>query len=241
MLFRSVDHEKYALYHNNRDSSFTDTSASNGIGDATFLSSGWGLKFFDFDNDGNLDLFLANGHPDDRIHERFANVTYEEALILFRNTGGSFQHAFENVSGSAGPIFQQKFAGRGMAIGDFDNDGAIDVLISVNNSAPLLLRNNAAKESHWLGIQLIGKKANRDAVGARVTYQSGDLKRTRFKVGGGSYLSSHDPRMVLGVGARTQIDWIAVQWPQPSGLKERFTHLPIDRYISLQEGTGNPV
>jgi hypothetical protein len=125
-----------------------------------------------------------------------------------------------------------------MAIGDYDNEGAVDVLIAVNNGTPLLLRNVAARGNHWLGVHLIGKKANRDAVGARITYQSGDLRRTRLKVGGGSYLSAHDPRMVLGLGPRTQIDWVEVKWPQPSGLVERFTNLPVDRYISIEEGSG---
>jgi enediyne biosynthesis protein E4 len=241
LFVADVDHEKYALYHNSHDGSFDDVSASNGVGEATFLMSGWGLKFFDFDNDGNLDLILANGHPDDHIQERFGNVMYEEPLLLFRNTGGSFQHAFENVSPKAGPIFQQKFAGRGLALGDFDNDGAVDVLVAINDGAPLLLRNLAAADNHWLGILLIGKKCNRDAVGARIAYQAGDLRRPRFRVAGGSYLASHDPRMVLGLGPRTKIDWIEVQWPQPSGLTERFTGLPLDRYVTLQEGTGTPV
>ena len=121
-------------------------------------------------------------------------------------------------------------------MGDFDNDGAVDVLISNNNEAPLLLRNNAGTQNHWLGVKLIGKKANVDAIGARVSYQSGDLKRSHMKVGGGSYLSSHDPRMVLGLGKRTKIDWLEITWPQPSGLKQRFTDLPVDRYITIHEG-----
>ena len=125
-----------------------------------------------------------------------------------------------------------------MAIGDFDNDGRVDVLIAINDGPPLLLRNQAGKQNHWLGVNLVGKKSNPDAIGARVAYQSGDLKRSRMKVGGGSYLSSHDPRMVLGIGVRPKIDWLEVKWPQPSGLVERFTNLPIDRYITIVEGQG---
>jgi hypothetical protein len=125
---------------------------------------------------------------------------------------------------------------RGLAIGDFNNDGAVDVLISVNNSAPLLLRNNAGRHNHWLGIHLIGKKSNPDGVGAKVTYQAGDLKRSRVKVGGGSYLSSHDPRIVLGLGNRDKMDWVEVKWPLPGGGTQRFTDLPVDRYITVVEG-----
>jgi hypothetical protein len=237
----NIDHEMYSLYHNNHDETFDDEAMPDGIGMAVMLMSGWGVKFFDYDNDGNIDLFIANGHPDTKVQERDSSVQYKEKLLLFHNTGRDFKHAFENVSQEGGPVFNERFASRGMAIGDYDNDGAVDVLVAVNNSTPVLLHNIAAKHSHWLGIQLIGKKANRDAIGARVTWQAGDLKRQRFKVGGGSYLASHDPRMVLGIGERTKIDWVEVTWPLPSGRTERFVNLPIDRYINITEGEGTPV
>jgi hypothetical protein len=196
--------------------------------------SGWGLKFFDYDNDGNLDLFLANGHPDDLVDKLRPHVTYREPLLLFHNDGKTFT----NMSSQAGPVFSRPLPARGLALGDFNNDGAVDVLITNNDEAPVLLRNNAGTENHWLGVLLKGKKANPDAVGARVTYQAGDLKRSFMKVGGGSYLSSHDPRMVLGADKHSRIDWLEVKWPQPSGLVERFTNLPIDRYITIMEGAG---
>ncbi len=154
--------------------------------------------------------------------------------MLFHNTGKSFQ----NVSAQSGPVFTKPLSARGMAIGDFDNDGGIDVLVAVNDSAPVLLRNNAGNQNHWLGVKLVGKKSNPDAVGARITYQAADLKRSRTKVGGGSFLSSHDPRIVLGIGKRPKIDWLEIKWPQPSGVIERFTGLPIDRYITIVEGRG---
>ncbi|MGH9401250.1 MAG: CRTAC1 family protein [Terriglobia bacterium] len=232
----NVDHEMYSLYHNHHDETFTDVAISNGIGMATYMMSGWGVKFFDYDNNGNTDLFIANGHPDDKIGEQYSAVTYREPLLLFRNTGGGFQRAFENVSTRGGPLFTERFAARGMAIGDFNNDGAVDVLIAVNNGQPMLLRNEGARGNHWLGLRLVGKKCNRDAVGARVTWQSGDFKRSVMKVGGGSYLSSHDPRVVLGMGARTKLDWVEIKWPQPSGLVQRLTNPPIDRYITVVEG-----
>jgi hypothetical protein len=125
-----------------------------------------------------------------------------------------------------------------MAIGDFNNDGAVDVLVAVNGGAPVLLKNVAAAENHWLGIRLVGKKANPDAIGAKISWQAGDLKRSRLKVGGGSYLSSHDPREVLGIGKRTKIDKLEIRWPQPSGRVETFTDLPLDRYITIVEGVG---
>ena len=154
------------------------------------------------------------------------------AMLLFHNSG----NGLKNVSQESGPLFSRPLAARGLAIGDFDNDGAVDVLISSNDDAPVLLRNRAGSQNHWLGLKLVGKKANIDAIGARVSYQAGDMKRSCNKVGGGSYLSSHDPRMVLGIGQRAKIDWLEIAWPQPSGLKQRFTDLPIDRYITIHEG-----
>jgi hypothetical protein len=234
LFVANIDHERFSLYQNNHDETFDDQANVTQIGAATRLMSGWGLKFFDYDNDGNLDLFLANGNPDDLIETMQKDVTYREPLLLFHNDGKTLR----NVSAESGPIFARNLSARGLAIGDFDNDGAVDALVSVNDAAPLLLRNTAAKDNHWLGIKLVGKKANRDAIGARVTYQAGDLKRSRTKVGGGSYLSSHDPRLVLGIGARPKIDWVDVKWPEPSGLTERFTGLAIDKYITINEGDG---
>ena len=201
LFVANIDHEMYSLYRNNHDETFDDEAGASGIATATRLMSGWGLKFFDYDNDGNLDLFLSNGNPDDLIQVYHKDVNYQEPLLLFHgSSGGSFQ----DVSAQSGPVFAKPLSARGLAIGDFDNDGAVDVLISVNDGAPVLLRNQAGKQNHWLGVHLVGTKSNRDAVGARVSYQSGDLKRSRMKVGGGSFLSSHDPRLVLGVGARTK-------------------------------------
>ena len=155
-------------------------------------------------------------------------------MLLFRDTG----KGFENISAQSGPVFSKPLSARGMAVGDFNNDGALDVLVSVNDGPPLLLKNNIGSQSHWLGIKLVGKKSNPDAVGARITYQAQDLKRSRMKVGGGSYLSDHDPRIVLGIGKRTKLDWLEIKWPLPSGAAERFADLPIDRYITIVEGQG---
>ncbi len=232
LFVANIDHEVYSLYRNNKDETFDDVAMPTGIGAPTRLMSGWGLKFFDYDNDGNLDLFLANGNPDDLIESLHPGVTYREPPILLHNTG----RGFDNVSQQSGPIFATALSARGMAIGDFDNDGSVDVLIAINDGPPLLLRNNAGKQNHWLGLNLVGKKSNPDAVGARVAYQAGDLKRSLMKVGGGSYLSSHDPRVVLGLGLRKKIDWLEVKWPRPSARVDRFTDLPIDRYITIVEG-----
>jgi hypothetical protein len=234
LFVANIDEEIFSLYQNNHDGTFDDVAMQQGIGMATRWMSGWGLKFFDYDNDGNIDLILSNGFPDDLVDQTSNKVTYREPLLLFHNDGRSFK----DVSQQSGPVFQKNFAARGLAIGDFNNDGAVDVLISVNDGAPVLLRNNAAKPNHWLGLKLAGRKSNPDAIGARVTYQAGDLNRTRMKVGGGSFLSSHDPRMVLGLEEHSKVDWLEVRWPEPSGAVERFTGLPVDHYVTIVEGTG---
>jgi len=125
-----------------------------------------------------------------------------------------------------------------MAIGDVDNDGRIDVLVGVNDGAPGWLKKHAGAGNHGRGVRLIGKTANPDAIGAKIAWKSGDLTRKRLKVGGGSYLSAHDPRMVLGIRKRAKIDQLQITWPQPSGRTETFTDLPIDRYITIVEGAG---
>jgi enediyne biosynthesis protein E4 len=234
LFVTNVDQEMYSIYRNNHDLTFDDMARPMGIGRRTLLMSGWGLRFFDYDNDGNLDLFIANGHPDDKIEEHSSHVSYLEPLLLFHNNG----RTLENESERAGPAFAQNLAARGMAIGDFDNDGAVDVLVAVNGGAPVLLRNAAAQGNHWLGVKLAGKKANPDGIGARITWQADDLKRSRLKTGGGSFLSAHDPREVLGIGNRTKIDKLEIRWPQPSGRIDQFTDVPVDRYITIVEGAG---
>ncbi len=236
LFVSNVDQEMYSIYKNNHDETFDDMAGQTGIGGITRLMSGWGVKFFDYDNDGDLDLFIANGHPDDKIELHSKHVTYKEPLLLFHNKAGKF----ENVSERAGPAFQDSFAARGMALGDFNNDGAVDVLVAVNDGPPLLLKNAAAKGNHWLGVKLVGKKSNPDGVGTRITWEAGGVKRTRLKIAGGSYLSSHDPREVLGIGAHTKIDKLEISWPQPSTRVDTSTDLPIDRYISIVEGVGIP-
>jgi enediyne biosynthesis protein E4 len=234
LFVANIDQEIFSLYQNNQGKTFDDVAMPAGIGMSTRWVSGWGLKFFDYDNDGNLDLLIANGFPDDLVEEFSHEVTFKERLLLFQKNGATFK----DVSAQSGPIFSETFAARGLAIGDFNNDGAIDVLISNNDAAPVILRNNLGAKNNWLGIKLVGRKSNIDAIGARLTYQAGDLKRTRTKVGGGSFLSSHDPRVVLGIGQRPKIDSLEIKWPPPGGQTEKFTNLPLNRYITIVEGTG---
>jgi hypothetical protein len=226
----NIDQEIFSLYRNNRDRSFSDQAMQHDIGMATRWMSGWGLKLFDYDNDGDLDLLNANGFPDDFVDELGTEVTYKQPMKLFENALG----VFRDVSAANGTVFKQSFAARGLAIGDYDNDGGVDALVLENDGPPVLLRNQAAAGSHWLGLKLVGTKSNRDAVGARLTYKFGDQKRYRMNVGGGSFLSSSDPRVVLGLGNR-KLESLEVKWP--NGTFNVFRGLPADKYITLMEGT----
>ena len=130
------------------------------------------------------------------------------------------------------------FPARGLAVGDYNNDGRIDVLIGNNGGAPVLLKNTAGEGNHWIGVLLQGTSCNRDAIGATITWSADGVTRRRYKANGGSYLSSHDVREVLGIGAAAKVDWIEIKWPPPSGRVERLTELPIDRYVTIIEGQG---
>jgi hypothetical protein len=230
MFVANIDQEFFSLYHNRKDLSFTDDPGE--IAPATQMLSGWGLKFFDYDNDGDADLLLVNGHPDDLIEMRVARVKYQEPLLMFENTG----RGFKNVSAQSGAVFAKEFSGRGLAIGDFDNDGDLDALISNNGQAPVLLRNQGGNRNNWLGLQLVANRSNPAAIGALITWQAAGMKRSRLKISGGSYLASHDPREVLGIGAAAKIDSVEIRWP--SGKVDRLTNLPLNAYVKVVEGEG---
>jgi enediyne biosynthesis protein E4 len=235
LFVANVDQEMFSLYQNNKDETFSDVAYLHGVSQATRLLSGWGLKFFDYDNDGALDLFLANGHPDDMIGRYSKQVLYKEPLLVFHQQPDG---KLKNVSTDGGTAFRQFFPARGLAVGDYDNNGALDVVVMNNGGAPLLLRNNAAQGNHWLGLKLEGVTCNRDAIGARVTWKAGGKVRHCMKNSGGSYLSSHDPRLVLGIGSASVVDELEIHWPAPSKRIDTLKNLAPDRYLHVVEGKG---
>ena len=191
-----------------------------------------GVAVFDYDNDGDPDLMLANGHPNDFIDRYKSNVTYREPLLLFENSGGQFK----DVSKQAGSVFAKQFPARGLATGDYDNDGDLDALVVNNGAAPLLLKNNGGNKNNWLGLQLVATKSNPGAVGALLTWTAGGLKRSRLKTAGGSYLASHDPREILGLGPAAKVESLEIKWP--SGQVDKLANVPAGRYLKLVEGKG---
>ncbi len=230
LFVANIDQELFSLYHNEKDLTFADQPGE--IAQATRLLSGWGLKFFDYDNDGDPDLFLANGHPDDMVETQVSKVKYAEPLLLFENVNGKFK----NISAQSGAVFAKDFPARGMSVGDYDNDGDLDLLVINNGAAPLLLKNNGGNKNNWSGLHLVATKSNPGAVGAIITWTAGGVKRQRLKTSGGSFLASHDPRELLGLGQATKIDSLEIKWP--SGKVDKLTNVPINTYVKVVEGEG---
>jgi len=228
-----LDMQLARLYHNLGDGTFEDATFRSKLGYSTFHMSGFGTRLFDYDNDGARDLFMANGHVLNNIQRYHSEVSYAEPKLMFRNTGRGI---FENVSDQLGPDFLLPRVSRGAAIGDFDNDGDLDILVSNCGQVPQLLRNNGGNRNHWLEILLIGTKSNRDGVGARMKVVAGDLVLYDQRKGGMSYQSAQDPRLHFGLGQRTKIDSIEISWP--SGMTTKLGALNCDQIIAVQEGRG---
>jgi hypothetical protein len=230
LVVTNIELEPNNVFHNNGDGTFNDVTASVGLAQVALLSSGFGVRFADYDNDGDLDLVIANGHPLDNIHLFRDGVTWAERPFVHDNLGGG---KFVDVSDQRGEAMKKRYAGRALAMGDYDNDGDEDFLLVQNGGAPALLRNDGGNQNAWIGLHLIGTKSNRGAVGARVTITAGDLKIVRQIVGGSSYGSAHDPRLLIGIGQRKKVDSVDIRWP--SGLVEKLSDVGVNRYTTIKE------
>jgi hypothetical protein len=236
LIVTNFSHDWTTLYRNTGDLSFVDNTFVAGLQD-TYLPLSWGVKMFDYDNDGWLDLFIANGHiypeVDDHPH---LNTTYRQANLLFRNRG---QGVFDNVSDSAGPGLAIVEGSRGLAVTDFDRDGDLDVVLSRLDGPPAVLRNDGGNRRSWASISLIGTRSNRDGVGARLILESGGRRQVREVNPFGSYESQGSYAVHFGLGDAPGIDRIVVLWP--SGLEEQFLDLAARLFLTLTEGEGVPV
>jgi hypothetical protein len=230
-VITNFNDEHHALFVNSGRFPFEERTVQSGLGRFTRNFVGWGTQFTDYDNDGNLDLVIVNGHLNEVIERTRRDVSYREPPLLLRNSGGG---VFQNMEKLAGPVFQQKFRARALAVGDMDNDGRPDLIFTCLGDAPVLLRNTWAQGGSWIGFQLEGTQSNRDAIGAKVVVTAGQRKLTRWITGGGSYLSSHDKRLIFGLGHNSpQKLTVEIHWP--SGVVQTVTGLAINGYHKVVE------
>jgi len=229
VIVTTLSNETYPLYHNDRDLTFSYATNSVGVGQITLAFSGWGARFIDADNDGLRDIFVAQSHVLDTIEKTNPYLKYKQAPLLMLNTG----KGFVNVSASAGPGFANPIIGRGAAFGDLNNDGQVDVVVGALEGSPVVMRNNGTK-NHWLGLSLVGSESNRNGIGARITVTDSAGKKQIFDANtSGSYLSSNDPRIVVGLGAASGVRKVEVVWP--SGVVQVLAESQIDRYLVVNE------
>jgi enediyne biosynthesis protein E4 len=234
LVITDLANQRYALYQNNRDGSFTYSSFSTGLGQITMLHSGWGARFFDYDNDGWKDLIIAQGHDLDTVEINYPNLRYKEPMLLLRNTGSGFV----DVSAQSGAVFQQAWLGRGLATGDLDNDGRVDVVVSTNDGPAHILHNETSTQNHWLTLNLVGHKSNRDAIGAEVKLTTAKSSQFATVTTGGSYLSSSDKRVHFGLGSETGAQSIEIRWP--SGILQKLGTVRADQVLQIDEPASGP-
>ena len=218
------------IYHKNADGTFTDVSRGAKTADVSLPFVGWGVKFFDYDNDGWLDLLVVNGHVYPQVEGAFPGGEYGQRKLFYRNLrDGTFQEI-----GSSIPALAARRVSRGAAFGDYDEDGDVDVIVNELDGAPMLLRNDGgSKAGHWISLKLQGTKSNRNAVGARVELKAGGLTQIDEVHAGDSYISHSDWRLHFGLGAATTVDEITVRWP--SGSVEKLTKVKADQVVRIVE------
>jgi hypothetical protein len=233
LVITNLDFQMHSLHRGLDRGMFSWSTIESGIGYATLPFVGFGVAFVDADSDGRLDLAIANGHILDNAPEFRSGATYRQRKLLFRNTTG---RRFAEVGRSAGPGFAPGKVGRGLAVGDVDNDGDPDLLVTNNGETADLLRNEGGSRGNALLVRLMGTGMNREAIGARVRVTTGSVTQRRDVLAGSSYLSQHDQRLHVGLGAAAEADVLEVRWP--SGKTETLRDVPAGQIVTIEEGKG---
>lgn len=229
LLVTDLGNQRYALYKNNGDGSFTYASFSSGIGTITQRFSGWGVRFMDYDNDGWKDVMVAQGHDLDNVELTTPTLRYREPMLLARNMGRDFA----DVSAQSSSVFQIPWVGRGMAVGDIDNDGRLDALVTTNDGPVHVLHNETQTANHWLLLKLVGHKSNRDAIGAEVRVKTQHGSQLGIVTTASSYLSSSDKRLHFGLGTDEVVEEMEIRWP--SGIIQKLQNVHSDRIMQIDE------
>ena len=226
----NLSHETNALYRNNGDGTFTDIVYEASLGKESYLFVGFGTRFFDYDNDGYSDIFIANGHIIEAIAQVTDVLTYAQRNQLFHNNGDG---TFTEVSFESGQYFRREGVSRGAIFGDYDNDGDMDIVVTQSNQQAELLRNEGGNRRNWVRIKLVGTASNRDGIGARVAVTAGSQSQMQEVRTGLSYLCSNDPRVFFGIGEHSRIDRLEIRWP--SGIVQVLENLEVNREIVVVE------
>jgi tetratricopeptide (TPR) repeat protein len=221
------------LYQNQADGTFVDATAAAGLGGVVRPYLGWSTALFDADNDGWLDLFVANGHLYPQLEKHPSGLRYPQRNLFYWNEGGIFRRA------DAGPGLEVEKVSRGTAFGDYDNDGDVDLLVMNLNDTPTLLQNQGGNRNNWLGLELVGEESNRDALGARVLVFGGGRKQVREVKRGYGYQSQHDGRVLFGLGQKEEVERVEIHWP--AGKIQVLERPSLRRYLKLREGVREPV
>jgi hypothetical protein len=230
-IFVSNFSDEYnALYRNEGNGFFTDVSFASRVAAEGVWQVGWGTAFFDFDNDGDRDIFVANGHTYPQADLPQVHSRYRQRNLLFENTGDG---RFAEISQRAGPGFEVEEVSRGAAFGDYDQDGDLDILVVNLNSAPTLLRNDGGNRNNWLLVKTVGQRSNRDGIGARLVLHAGGRRQYGEVQSGTSYLSHSDLRLHFGLGQAQVIDSLQVRWP--SGAVQTLRKVAVNQVLEVVE------
>jgi hypothetical protein len=221
--------EAIGLYCQERDALFADRAEAAGLAAPTRALVGFGVLFLDIDNDGWEDLFVLNGHVQDNVRQFTPEQSYAQRPLLFRNRGGGSYSAGSGL----GLPFERALVGRGAAAADLDGDGRLDLVVTANHGPAGLWMNRTEPRAHWLAVRLIGRRSNRDGVGAVVQLTAGGVTRRRFVSSARGYLSTSDLRPHFGLGAATRVDQLQVGWP--GGTRTLLRDLPVDRVVTVEE------
>ncbi len=229
LVITDLANQKYALYRNNGDGSFTYDTYVSGLARMTLLHSGWGIRFLDYDNDGLQDILIAQGHDLDTVELNYPQLHYKEPMLLAHNTG----KGFVDVSAQSGAVFSQPWVSRGLAIGDLDNDGRVDAIVTTNGGPAHILHNETPTPNHWLLLSLVGHRSNRDAIGAEIKLTTAHATQYATVSTAGSYLSSNDKRAHFGLGPDTAAKSVEIHWP--SGAVQHLENIHADQILKVDE------
>jgi len=227
----NFQNETDTLYHNDDDGFFTDVTYVSGVGEETYTGLSWSVGFFDYNNDGYKDIFVANGHIQDNIAMFDSVAVYEQLNLLFRNLGGG---RFKNVASSAGPGLAIEKVSRAVALGDYDHDGDIDIIVTNWNGTVDFLRNNGGNKNNWIKVKTVGTKSNRFGVGASMKVNAGGITQMEDVQTSGGYFSTHDYRIHFGIGAAKMVDSIEINWP--GGLVQTASNIEANQLVIVTEG-----